>query len=234
MQTSINYLTACGKVLYDKTTDYVSYYAGYNQDNVSDNENNVNNEDKIHDYDTLLKIDLYQDENKSKRIYPPSGYYNEYSTFINEPTYVIDNIYLGSAFNAASYETLKKLNIKIIINATTEIRNYFPDEFIYLRYKLYDDNKNSIKKYLAKSFADITHQQKHTQGNILIHCFMGASRSASLVIYYLMNTKRQANGNFFTFDEAVNFLRDKRIIVNPTFRLTKDLASSIMVKKINK
>lgn len=228
MWKSFNNLSACSKVLYDKTFDYITYYIGYESNN---NEiSGDKTDDTIQDYDNLLKIDLYQDENKNKRIYPESSYYDEYKTFITEPTHVIDNIYLGSAYNAACRETLDKLNIKVIINATKEIRNYYPENYIYKKYKLYDNNKNSIKTYLEKSFKDIIEFQKSTEGNILIHCFMGASRSASLVIYYLMMTQKHPNGNLYSFDDAVTFLRNKRIIVNPTFRLTKDLASSILQK----
>ena len=50
---------------------------------------------------------------------------------------------------------LKDKNIKVIINVTTEISEYYPDEFIYLRYKLYDNNKHSIKHYLEQSYEDI-------------------------------------------------------------------------------
>lgn len=222
----VNYVTSSAKVLYDKTTDYVTYYAGWNKDEDSDETNDT--DDTIRDYDGVLKIELYQDEKEHTRIYPASTYYTEYSTFYSDPTPIADNIYLGSAFNAASYETLKKLDIKVIINATSEISNYYPEEFTYLRYKLYDNNKHSIKKYLEKSFRDIQYHQQNTKGNILIHCFMGASRSASLVIYYLMQTMKHLNNKPYTFDDAVLFLRSKRIIVNPTFRLTKDLVGSIM------
>lgn len=222
----LNNISSNAKVLYDKTSDYVSYYAGYVDENSSDD--SLNKDDTLADYDGVLKIELYQDENNDNtRIYPPSGWYNEYATFWSDPTPVIDGIYLGSAYNAASYDLLKKLNIKVILNATTEIKNYYPDEYTYLRYKLYDNNKHSIKKYLEKSFNDIQHHQQNTKGNILIHCFMGASRSASIVLYYLMRTQKHEDGKPYTFDDAVQFLKTKRITVNPTFRLTKDLASSV-------
>jgi predicted protein tyrosine phosphatase len=216
------YISASGKVLYDKTVDYLTYYTG-----LTENDSESGEDDTIMDYDDILKIELYEDENYNIRIFPVSTYYNEYSTFYSEPTYIIDNIYLGSAFNAASYETLKELNITLIINATVEISNYFPDEFSYIRYKLYDNNKHSIKKYLSEAYKDIKEYQKNREGNILIHCFMGASRSASIVLYYIMKTLKHENGTSYSFDDALQYLREKRCIVNPTFRLTKDLASSV-------
>ena len=225
MKRLYNYVSANTKVLYDKTTDYIGQYVKPESETDSDGD------DTLKDYDGVLKIELYEDEDKSTRIYPPVGVVTEYSSFWSAPTHVVDNIYLGSAYNAASYQTLKNRNIKVIMNATTEISDYYPDEFIYLRYKLYDNNKHSIKKYLEKSYDDIKNHQENTPGNIMIHCFMGASRSASIVIYYLMRTQKKEDDTFFTFDDAITFLKDKRIVVNPTFRLTKDLAQSVMKKQ---
>ena len=223
----ISNINNTSKVFVDKTIDYVTYYAGYD-DKGSDTE--TDNDDTIKDYDGVLKIELYQDENEHIRIYPASTYYNEYSTFWGGPTHVIDNIYLGSAYDAADYQQLQKNNIRIIMNATKEISDYYPNEFKYYRYKLYDNNKHSIKKYLVKSYNDIMENRQTTPGNILIHCFMGASRSASIVLYYLMRTVKHEDGKPYSFDDAVKYLRDKRITVNPTFRLTKDLASSMIPK----
>jgi hypothetical protein len=214
-----NYIKSTAKVFYDKTVDYVYY--------TEQEENHQILDDSLNDYPGMIKIDLYEDQHRSMRVYPPSGVYNEYMMFWSEPTHVIDNIYLGSAYNAASYTTLKNLNIKIIINATKEISNYYENDndFIYLRYQLYDNNKNRIIQYLEQSFEDIQ-KYKNEDGNILIHCFMGASRSASIVLYYLMKTQCNEDGTQYSFDDAIKYLREKRITVNPTFRLTKDLAGS--------
>jgi protein-tyrosine phosphatase len=233
MWSYYDYLTAGMKVVYDKTTDYALYYTGYG-DYDKDREEVTINDDVIENYNGLLRIETYKDEKNNKRILEPVGYYDEYTTFFSQPTHIIDNIYLGSAFNAANYGTLKDHNIKVIINVTTEISEYFPDEFTYLRYKLYDNNKHSIKHYLEQSYDDIKHHQQNTQGNILIHCFMGASRSASIVLYYLIRTKTNPDGTPMSFDDALNFLKSKRIVVNPTFKLTKDLASSVHPKLIKK
>ncbi len=232
---------AGSRVMYDKTTDYTSYYlnfGNYDQYN-SDDENNIAgnlneveiNEvmnDKLNDYNEFLQVEKYVSEENNKRILPEVGLMHEYSVFFGKPTHIVDNIYLGSAFNAASYDTLKENNITTILNITREIRNYFPEDFQYERYDLYDNNKHSILAYLEKAFAAIRFQQDNVDGNILIHCYMGASRSASVVLYYLMKTKKNDDGEFMSFDEALNFIKSKRSNVNPTFRFTKDLAKSII------
>lgn len=218
---------AGSKVVYDKIIDYIKYYLLWQNDNDAI-EDNLDQSDSIMEYDNLLKIEKYNDEKKNKRILPEVSFYHEYATFFSLPTYIIDNIYLGSAFNAASYNTLKDLNIKVIFNITKEISNYFPNDFIYVRCNLYDNNKHSISKYLEKIYQDIKYYQEYIDGNILIHCYMGASRSAIVIIYYLMKKQKHENGNLFTFDDALNFVKSRRSIINPTFRFTKDLAKSII------
>ena len=151
------YLVAGARVAYDKTADYVSYYTGLHSD--SENDDHDEQDDRIEDYDGYLKIETYNNEKNHKRLFEHVGFVDEYTTFVSKPTHVIENIYLGSAFNAASFETLKEFNIKVIMNATSEISEYYPDDFKYIRYKLYDNNKHSIKKYLEQSYSDIKHHQ---------------------------------------------------------------------------
>ena len=105
----------------------------------------------------------------------------------------------------------------------------------YVNYDIYDNNKDSISEHLGDAYQSIKKIQENTnkeekESNILIHCYMGSSRSASLVLYYLMKNGTNSQGTLMTHEEALNFLKNKRPIINPTFRLTKDLARSIMIK----
>lgn len=223
MYNVLSGLYAGYKVAYDKTVDYIGYYSGYIED-----ANLEIPDDDLNEFRDYIKVENYTNENYNKRILPKVNIYHEYSVFLGPPTHIIDNIYLGSAYNAASYQTLKNHNISLIINITKEISNYYPNDFQYKRYDIYDNNKNSIISYLEQACDDIKEfQNENKSGNILLHCFMGASRSASVLIYYIMINKTKPNGEFFTFDEALDFIKSKRTIVNPTFRLTKDLAKSI-------
>jgi predicted protein tyrosine phosphatase len=246
MANIVKFISNISRVAYDKGTDYFLYYTTSdnlnninnindldnvnNEDDINNisnedslnNEDNLNNyelQDSIYDFSDKLNVTTYTDETQNKRILPEIGIIEQYSIFFDNPTHIIDNIYLGSAYNAASYDTLISNNIKVIFNITNEISNYFPDEFIYIQCKLYDNNKESIIKHAHKAFKEIIHHQENTEGNIFIHCYMGKSRSAAIVLYYIMKTKN------YTFDEALNFIRSKRHIVNPTFRFTKDLAN---------
>lgn len=152
-----------------------------------------------------------------KRIFTPLSMVTQMKTFLYAPTYIIDNIYLGSAFNASNKEILDYYNIKYIINVTNEINNHFPDEIKYFNYKILDNNKERIIDFLQISYDKIKEFSKNNNGAILIHCFMGASRSATVVAHYLIKHHN------FTPDEAIIFLKEKRLTVNLTNRLYSDL-----------
>ena len=116
----------------------------------------------------------------------------------------------------------------MIINVTQEISQYYPDYFTYYQYELYDNNHDNIKEYLGDAYKNIKNFQENKDGNILVHCFMGASRSASVVLYYLTKEKiNKETGKHFTLQEALIFLKNKRPIVNPTNKLLEDLGESI-------
>ena len=185
-------------------------------------------------YEIIAKYILYyifgniEESPEITRFYSRISTYNQLISFFEPPTHIIDNIYLGNAYNAAYYYELKKNNIKMIINVTQEISQYYPDYFKYHQYELYDNNHDNIKEYLDDAYKNIKSFQENNDGNILIHCFMGASRSASVVLYYL--TKENINeetNELFTLDEALIFLKSKRPIVNPANKLLEDLKEAI-------
>lgn len=226
MEKFSDYTKAGLKVCYDKICEYSSWAVYGHPENYKPSDNIMS--DTMNDYSNIIDTKKYNNESKNgtKRIYDTVGFFQKYSTFLNKPTHIIDNIYLGSAFNAASYRTLKKLDIKVIINISNELSKYYCDypkkEFKYHQYTVYDDNKCSIDKVLKQAYEAIMKYNKET--NILIHCFMGASRSVSVVAYYLMEHKK------FTLDAAYKFIKEKRSSINPTFRFTKDLAASQMIE----
>ena len=108
---------------------------------------------------------------------------------------------------AANYKQLHKYNIKAIINVTSEISNYFEDtdDIDYIKFNILDENGKNIDIYFNTFLKFV---EEHKNNNILVHCFMGASRSASLVLLYLINKKNME------FEEALHFLCEKRKYVN--------------------
>ena len=192
----INYIISGARVFADRTFDLLSY--------------KTSNDNDIDDY--------ISNDNQKKRIFTPKSKIEQIQTFFSEPTLIIDNIYLGSAFNASHYDTLQKLNIGLIINMTHEISNYYENYITYKKYGIYDDNKHHITKYLNDTYKDIINFKiEHPNKNILIHCFMGASRSATIITYYLYRKYK------YSINDAIIFIKNKRDVVNLTVLFYNEL-----------
>lgn len=142
------------------------------------------------------------------RIYEKIPFVEQYRYFLMPASHIIDNIYLGSAFNASNLLQLNNQNIKCIVNVTSEISNYYEnynEGFEYYNYNVLDSNMDSINS-VFEPVMDVL--EKNKDKNILVHCFMGSSRSAVIVLLYLIKVKN------FSFDYALEYLKKKRKIVN--------------------
>ena len=104
--------------------------------------------------------------------------------------------------------------------------NHFPDDFVYFNFKIQDNNKDRLFDFLEESYRKIKEYQNNNDGAILVHCFMGASRSATVVAHYIIKEHE------YTPDLAIVFIKEKRIIVNLTNRLYNDLCDKYNQDKL--
>lgn len=95
-----------------------------------------------------------------------------------------------------------------ILNVTREIDNFFPGMFDYFNVRVYDDEKTDLLKHWDNTFRYIS-RAKLEGSKVLVHCKMGISRSASVVIAYAM---KQYN---WEFDQAIQHVKDKRNCIKP-------------------
>lgn len=133
-----------------------------------------------------------------------------------EISHIIDNIYLGNIKGGNNYELLKEYNIQAIvrilnpenirINRMNDLLREDDDNMKYLYISLYDHPSDNLIKYLDR-FMDFMNNNK--EKNILIHCMMGVSRSASFTILYLIKNYSM------TLEDAIILTKCKRNIVNP-------------------
>ena len=119
--------------------------------------------------------------------------------------HIIDNIYLGDVFAARNETYLKIHNISIVINCAMEHKSEYKD-IKALELELLDFYE--IKLFPKFDFVYKIIKQ-YNKTNIFIHCMGGVSRSASLVLFYIMKEKK------WNYDISLNYARSKRPTVNP-------------------
>jgi protein-tyrosine phosphatase len=149
-----------------------------------------------------------------------SNFMYDHMIAILPPTEVYPNLFLGSSYNAALLPGLRSRNIKYVVNVTNEISNYYPANFAYYNISISDNGRDSITDHLEESYDVIDNFLAKGDGSVLVHCYMGASRSASVIIYYISRKTGQ------TIDEVLETLRSRRTSVNLSKSLYKELKST--------
>ncbi|KAL0272423.1 UNVERIFIED_CONTAM: hypothetical protein PYX00_005397 [Menopon gallinae] len=123
-------------------------------------------------------------------------------------TEIFEHVYLGSEWNASNHEELQKNGVRHILNVTREIDNFFPGMFNYLNIRVYDDEKTDLLKHWDDTFKYIS-RARAEGSKVLVHCKMGVSRSASVVIAYAMKAYN------WDFKKAYDYVKQKRNCIKP-------------------
>jgi len=124
------------------------------------------------------------------------------------PTEIFDYLYLGTEWNASNFEELKKKGINKILNVSEEIDNFFPGNFQYCNVRVNDEENTELLRYWDSTFKYIE-DARQERSKVLVHCRMGISRSASVVIAYIMKIKN------WSLQESINYVKSKRKCINP-------------------
>ncbi|CRK96813.1 CLUMA_CG009948, isoform B [Clunio marinus] len=151
----------------------------------------------------------------------------EFKSFIDEemlvilgqmdaPTEIFEHVYLGSEWNASNLEELQRNGVRHILNVTREIDNFFPGMFDYFNVRVYDDEKTDLLKHWDNTFKYIS-RAKMEGSKVLVHCKMGISRSASVVIAYAMKAYD------WDFDQAIKHVKEKRNCIKPNKNFVSQL-----------
>lgn len=126
-----------------------------------------------------------------------SRYYHHF--WSNDPDPIVERLlFVGSAKNAADSASLERNGIRLVVNATKGLQNFFegrnPDRLTYTRVPLEDCQESSIED--AREAFDVAiaaiAKAVEAQRPVLVHCFAGASRSVALVCAYLCKHRGMA------------------------------------------
>ncbi|KAF9974430.1 hypothetical protein BGZ73_002172 [Actinomortierella ambigua] len=169
-----------------------------------------------------------------------SAYYSNYSLeagiaspYTWEPVKVLPGLYLGAEHNAVDYAALSRLGITSILNVAVEIKDPSADKtsgrpdasdtiqdirlskLQHMTLPWSHGQRNLMQEFPA-AFAFID-KARHAGTNVLVHCQLGVSRSASLVIAYVMRTEKM------NLSSAYEFVKDKSGVISPNMSLMYQL-----------
>ncbi|XP_072021938.1 dual specificity protein phosphatase 14-like [Amphiura filiformis] len=132
---------------------------------------------------------------------------------------ITDQLYLTSAYGASSPTALRAKGITCVVNATLSFQVPTPSnikDIEYIRVPVDDAPSANLSMYFD-SIADKIHNVKRARGRCLVHCYAGRSRSASLIMVYLMKYEHM------TLKQAHTYVRGRRPVIRPNPGFWKQL-----------
>ncbi|KAL8128757.1 hypothetical protein V2J09_017912 [Rumex salicifolius] len=139
-----------------------------------------------------------------------------YTNGDNIPCQIEEGLFLGSAAAGLNMVELKKLNITHILTMAASLPPAYPDEFTYKVVRVVDTEDTNLAQYFDECF-DFIDEAKRMGGGVLVHCFVGRSRSVTIVVAYLMKK------HGMTLIEAHQHVRSKRPKAAPNSGFMKQL-----------
>uniref|UniRef100_UPI00398F5561 dual specificity protein phosphatase 10-like n=1 Tax=Pristiophorus japonicus TaxID=55135 RepID=UPI00398F5561 len=131
---------------------------------------------------------------------------------------ILPFLYLGNERDAQDLARLRRLNVGYVINVTTHLPLYHAQAgaMHYKRLPATDNSKQNLRQYFEEAFEFI--EEAHQSGKgVLVHCQAGVSRSATLVIAYLMKH------TLMTMTDAYKYVKGKRLIISPNLNFMGQL-----------
>lgn len=121
-------------------------------------------------------------------------------------TRITDNLFL-TGVGGITRANLSRNHIDFVVNITTDAPFYANIES--MRLPLEDDDAADMLAHLDSTCDTIHKQITQHNAHVLVHCFAGVSRSATIVIAYLMKYKRM------DLRSAFNYCFNLRPVIRP-------------------
>ena len=137
-----------------------------------------------------------------------------YNTWSMNRVDILGNVWIGDYDAACNFDLMESYAISHIISLyRTPV---FPDNYEYLCINIEDCENENISIYFDEKNKFIDNALQNGYG-ILIHCAGGVSRSATIVIAYMVYKLK------ISVDDAINELKKYRKSINPNRGFIKQL-----------
>ena len=121
---------------------------------------------------------------------------------------ILDGLYLGDHVAASNKFILQRAGVTHILQVASGMYPKFPGKYVYKTINIDDVPSSNLKQHFTACHRFIE-SAIEAGGTVLVHCWAGVSRSATIVISYLMQKH-----NFNTM-QATEFVRAQRWFINP-------------------
>ena len=125
---------------------------------------------------------------------------------------ISEKIFLGNEDGSNEKEKLKELGVTHILICGNQLAAKFPDDFIYKKLSIEDNQKQNIEQYFEETFNFIDNAIK-----VYVHCAAGVCRSVSIVIAYLIKKENMS------YSDALKLVKQKRRFAKPNWNFENQL-----------
>jgi len=138
---------------------------------------------------------------------------------------ITDQIFISDLPSSCNIECMQKDGITNVLCVILGMDPLYPNLFEYKNIHICDIENENLASYFKECVEYIDNVVK-TNGKILVHCSYGISRSASMVIAYFISKG-------MTYEDAYNFVKSKRNIIEPNDGFKKQLKEFYMLENKN-
>ncbi|XP_044484650.1 dual specificity protein phosphatase 1-like [Mangifera indica] len=124
------------------------------------------------------------------------------------PCEIEPGLFLGSIGAASNKDALKGRNITHILTVANSLSPAHPHDFVYKIVGVSDKEDTNLSQYFDECI-DFVDEAKRGGGGVLVHCFVGKSRSVTIVVAYLMKK------HGMSLSEALKHVKSKRHQASP-------------------
>ncbi|ETN57909.1 jnk stimulatory phosphatase (jsp1) [Anopheles darlingi] len=128
---------------------------------------------------------------------------------------VMPGLYIGNYRDSKDFQQLDRHGITHIVSIHDSPRRFHPDKH-YLCVIAADKPDQNLSQYFSVC-NDFIHSARLKQGNVLIHCLAGMSRSVTVAVAYIMAVTP------LSWKEALKVVRAGRSIANPNLGFQNQL-----------
>ncbi len=132
---------------------------------------------------------------------------------------ITNRLFLGNENDASDVNFLRRNNIGMVINFAVEVPKpkVYDKNIEYVKFNLNDSPGQDILPVIYKVYNFLPKYLENTRRNVLFNCYAGISRSATVLIGFLMLYLNM------TLNSAFNLVKSKRKIVNPNSGFMRQL-----------